>query len=234
MTAALAFTTEDKTSGVLSLDFPHLSPVAYPGTMPVYAAVPTSGLTKSEAADYASLLRFAATDGQTPGDGVGNLPPGYAPLPQVLRDFTTQVANDVATQDGKVPTPPANLPQLIRNELGIGGDGLGGSGLGGAGGLPGAGGTGSGNTPGSGSSPGAGSGHGGPGSNGSHLTTLAATRGTDSWLAAWGLPLLLGIGLLAGVGVPFVRVAAQPGHPVRVFLGTGAGRLLGLLRRRSA
>jgi hypothetical protein len=41
MTAALAFTTEDKTSGVLSLDFPHLSPVAYPGTMPVYAAVPT-------------------------------------------------------------------------------------------------------------------------------------------------------------------------------------------------
>lgn len=234
MTAALAFTVEDKTSGVLSLDFAHLSPNAYPGTMPVYAAIPTSGLSKSDAADYAAFLRFTATDGQTPGNEVGDLLPGYAPLPQVLRDFTLQVANDVATQDGKVPIPPPNLPQQIRNELGISANGQG-SGFGSVGGAGlGANGTGGpGGTPGAGSSPG----HNGPGGSsgtGSRLTTVAATRGTDSWLAAWGLPLLLGIGLLAGVGVPFVRVAAQPGHPVRLFLAAGGGRVAGLFHRGTA
>jgi hypothetical protein len=229
MQAALAFTTEDKTTGVLSLDFPHLSTAAYPGTMPVYAAIPTSGLTRSQATDYASFLRFAVTDGQTPGNGIGNLEPGYAPLPQALRDFTMQVADDVATQDGKTPVPPPNLPQQIRNELGAtGGFGAGGAG---SGGLSGAG-TGTGNAPGAGSSPGAGPGHGGSaGADGSRATTVAATRGTDSWLAAWGLPMLLGVGLLAGVGVPLVRVGAQPGHPVRLFLGTQGGRLAGLFRR---
>ena len=55
---------------------------AYPGTMVVYAAVPTSGLSPTDAADYASLLEFAVSTGQTPGSGVGQLPPGYLPLTQ--------------------------------------------------------------------------------------------------------------------------------------------------------
>ena len=53
---------------------------AYPGTMVVYAAVPTSGLSKDDAKDYSELIDFAATTGQTPGLNVGQLPPGYLPM----------------------------------------------------------------------------------------------------------------------------------------------------------
>ncbi len=87
---------------------------AYPGTMVVYAAVPTSGLSPTDAADYASLLEFAVSTGQTPGSGVGQLPPGYLPLTQAdglgaLASYTLTAAADVAAQNGQVPpvTPSA-------------------------------------------------------------------------------------------------------------------------------
>lgn len=223
MTAALAYTVEDQATGVLSLDFPHLSSNSYPGTMPVYAAIPTAGLDKGTAGDYAQFLRFAATTGQTPGTGVGDLPPGYAPLPSVLTQYTLQAANHVAAQDGVVPTPPADLPQQIANEVGATGGGTGGTGTGTGGG---------GNSP---STPATttGSAHAStPGGSTPRVANVAETRGTDSWLAAWGLPMLLGLGVLSGIGAPFVRVAAQPGHPVRTFFGSNAGRLVRLVRRR--
>ena len=58
---------------------------AYPGSMLVYADVPTSDLPKLhhqevDARDYANFVRFAATTGQQPGGGVGQLPPGYLPM----------------------------------------------------------------------------------------------------------------------------------------------------------
>ncbi len=42
--------------------------------------VPTSGIPVADAKDYASLLQFMATTGQTPGSGAGQLPPGYLPM----------------------------------------------------------------------------------------------------------------------------------------------------------
>jgi hypothetical protein len=87
---------------------------AYPGTMVVYAAVPTSGLPPTAAADYAALLTFAVGPGQTPGEGVGQLPPGYLPLTAAddlggLVAYTQAAAADVAAQNGQVPplTPAA-------------------------------------------------------------------------------------------------------------------------------
>ena len=81
---------------------------AYPGTMLVYAAVPTTGLPASDAKDYASLLDFIATTGQAPGDGVGQLPPGYLPLTAAdglgaLAAYTQAAAVDVGAQNGQVP-----------------------------------------------------------------------------------------------------------------------------------
>lgn len=81
---------------------------AYPGTMIVYAAVPTSGLQPADAADLAALLTFAAGPGQTPGDGVGQLPAGYLPLTAAdglgdLAAYTKAAAADVAAQNGQVP-----------------------------------------------------------------------------------------------------------------------------------
>jgi hypothetical protein len=81
----------------------------YPGTMVVYAAVPTSGLPATDAQDYAALLQFAATTGQTPGSAVGQLPSGYLPLTQAdglgtLAAYTSAAALDVAAQNGQVPS----------------------------------------------------------------------------------------------------------------------------------
>jgi hypothetical protein len=81
---------------------------AYPGTLVVYAAVPTSGLAPTAAADYAAMLTFAAGPGQTPGEGIGQLPPGYLPLTAAdglggLAAYTVAAAADVAAQNGQVP-----------------------------------------------------------------------------------------------------------------------------------
>lgn len=82
---------------------------AYPGTMFVYLAVPAAGLPTADAADFASFIRFAATAGQIPGFGNGQLPPGYAPMTTAdgLGDqvsFALRAAAAVASQRGTVPT----------------------------------------------------------------------------------------------------------------------------------
>ena len=53
------------------------------------------------------------TTGQTPGYGVGQLPPGYLPLTQadglgVLASYTTAAAADVAAQNGQIPPMPSS------------------------------------------------------------------------------------------------------------------------------
>jgi hypothetical protein len=93
---------------------------AYPGTMVVYAAVPTSGLKASEAKKFSQLLRFAATSGQTPGTGLGKLPAGYLPITAAnhlgaLQQYTEVAATAVAQQNGTVPsvdgtTEPSDPP----------------------------------------------------------------------------------------------------------------------------
>ena len=214
MAAALGYTVQDKDSGVLSLDYPHLSANSYPGTLPVYAAIPTAGLDKATAQAYASFLTFAATDGQQPGTDVGHLPPGYAPLPDVLKQYTLAAAAAVAAQNGYVPPPPSDIASQVRGSASLTRVGT--------------------NTPNSVPAGAAAPSASSPSSAGeapkSTVTTLATTRGVDSWLAAWGLPILLGVGLLAGVAVPLVRLAAQPGHPVRVAV---AGAMAKVLSRRS-
>lgn len=82
---------------------------AYPGTMVVYAAVPTEGLPKSDAADIGQILKFAATTGQQQGSGVGQLPQGYLPLTQAyglgtLGAYTEAAVADVTAQNGKLPS----------------------------------------------------------------------------------------------------------------------------------
>jgi ABC-type phosphate transport system substrate-binding protein len=88
---------------------------AYPGTMVVYAAMPTTGLPSLDAKDYAAVLRFAAGAGQRPGLGVGTLPPGYLPLTKAnglgqLANYTWAAAADVAAQKGKLPPMTGNPP----------------------------------------------------------------------------------------------------------------------------
>ena len=80
---------------------------AYPGTMPVYTAVATSGLSASAAAQYASFLRFVAGAGQRPGLEIGQLPDGFLPVTAAngfgrLHDYALRAAEAVAAQSGTV------------------------------------------------------------------------------------------------------------------------------------
>ncbi|MEV0397883.1 hypothetical protein [Polymorphospora rubra] len=211
MTAALRHTVRDAASGTVLVDHANLPADAYPGTLPVYAAVPTAGLAADVAADYAEFLRRAVDDRrQTLGPGVGQLPDGYAPLPPELRRQTRTLAEVVARQQG---APPAPTPGPSSSPAGTGG--------GPTGTNPDPAGTASTPTPGT-SVPTSAT----PTPSGSQVVVpRAATRGETSVLGRWALPAVLGTGLLVLLVLPFVLLAAQPDHPLRR-LGQSARRLL--------
>jgi hypothetical protein len=64
----------------------------YPLTMVTYAAADTSEPADARK-DYANLLRYAAGPGQQPGEANGQLPEGYVPLPQDMREQTLRAAD---------------------------------------------------------------------------------------------------------------------------------------------
>lgn len=231
--AALGYTKQDPATGVTSPDFsifPYNN--AYPGVTPIYAAIPTCGLDPALAGQLADVLEFAAGPGQTPGTLAGQLPPGYAPLPAVYADYTKTAAAAVRHQTCAVPAPPADLAGAVRDELGLPAPGTDASaGFGGA--LGTGGGVAAGvATPGNAiaSAVAGAPGSGKPPAVAGKATTTAATRGATSALATWGLLLMLVVGLGAGVAAPVVRMAGQPGHPVRRFFG----RVASIVRRPSS
>jgi hypothetical protein len=111
---ATALLAPDKKSGSWPMPYAKLRTAtagksAYPGTMLVSTDVPTSGIPPAVAKDLAKFLDFVASDGQHPGLGNGQLPPGYLPLTAAnglgnLVDFTKAAAVDVAAQNGDVPS----------------------------------------------------------------------------------------------------------------------------------
>lgn len=87
--AAAAMTASPTQSQVYSFD-PTSSAArgattAYPLAMPVYAATNPSIGQAAVRASYASFIRYAATTGQVAGAGSGQLPEGYAPIPDGWR-----------------------------------------------------------------------------------------------------------------------------------------------------
>ncbi|MGW4736305.1 hypothetical protein ACWEQC_45435 [Streptomyces shenzhenensis] len=73
---------------------------AYPLTAVTYAAASVNQGAADRKA-YADFIRYAAGAGQTPGLSVGELPYGYAPLPDKLRKQADAAADDL--QRGQVP-----------------------------------------------------------------------------------------------------------------------------------
>lgn len=81
---------------------------AYPGTVLMSADIPTAGLPSADASRYATLLRFAASTGQTPGVNQGQLPPGFLPMTAAnhlgpMAAYTVAAAAAVEAQNGTVP-----------------------------------------------------------------------------------------------------------------------------------
>ncbi len=105
--AEAAAATPVEPGGVPVVDPTAKVPGGYPLTTITYAATVPSALDPADGASYAALLRYAAGAGQTPGVAAGQLPYGYAPLPQAMREKLLAVAQ--AVQDG-AGRPDPNAP----------------------------------------------------------------------------------------------------------------------------
>ncbi|GHH75674.1 hypothetical protein GCM10018781_45130 [Kitasatospora indigofera] len=118
------FVAPDNTSMLAMLDqglvpttsgLPIVSPAAqvaggYPLTSITYAATVPSALDAASGASYASLLRYAMGDGQTPGVAAGQLAEGYLPLPEDVRFATGVVAGVIEALAGKPEPTPKPTP----------------------------------------------------------------------------------------------------------------------------
>lgn len=106
--AAAAMSATATQPKVMEYDFSSASAKAattsYPLTVPVYAALNPRQTDAEERAAYADLIRFAAGEGQEPGTDSGDLPPGYAPLPQSWVDEALAAA-DVIERGVHAPAP---------------------------------------------------------------------------------------------------------------------------------
>jgi len=94
----------------LSMNFAKKDPAAYPLTMVIYAVVPTGGISQAKAAAIARFLDYVANGGQQQGSAPGDLAPGYAPLPQSLRQQALAAAYKVLHQTGDVKKKTTTTP----------------------------------------------------------------------------------------------------------------------------
>jgi hypothetical protein len=160
--------------------------------MLTYAATTPETLTPAQRQQYATFLLYAIGDGQTSGVQAGQLPNGYVPLPGPLRLVTLGAVNSILNPPApatatttSAPTPSAPAP----TDSGSSGSSFPLSSL-----TPDT-------TPVPATTPGAGSG-GAPAVHGTTTPVLSIVR--TSWFGAgavrWALPLVLLIGVGAGLG----------------------------------
>lgn len=85
LTAGVNAMKPGKVAKLLEPDAKVDAPGAYPLTTITYAAITPLALEARARAEYAAFLGYGTGDGQRPGLKVGQLPPGYAPLPPALQ-----------------------------------------------------------------------------------------------------------------------------------------------------
>ncbi|TFC61809.1 hypothetical protein E3O62_04890 [Cryobacterium sp. TMT2-15-1] len=118
LAAAAAMTPAGTQSRVLEFDpagpTAAAAPTAYALTMPVYAAINPLQTDSTQRAVYANLIRFAVQNGQTPGTDVGQLPPGYAPLPP---SWVAQALAAAAAIESGISPRAQTIPAPSTSEL---------------------------------------------------------------------------------------------------------------------
>ncbi|MFI6759174.1 hypothetical protein ACIBF5_08530 [Micromonospora sp. NPDC050417] len=107
LAAVDAMVPSEADDDVLMIDPAKKAPGAYPLTMVNYAAVNISNQDQAARDDYAQFLRYAAGAGQTEGVRRGELPRGYLPLTNKLRQQTMLAAN--AIERGPTPSPTPSV-----------------------------------------------------------------------------------------------------------------------------
>jgi hypothetical protein len=121
MAAALSAQRETAVEGVAITDPALLPAKAYPLTSVLYAAVNLTATDESARAEYADFIEYAVTAGQTQGSAPGELPEGYLPLTNELREqalAAVQVIRDYQPSQDEDGDPAAEDPennQLLTN-----------------------------------------------------------------------------------------------------------------------
>jgi uncharacterized membrane protein YgcG len=185
--------------GLLQVDPAAAGAGAYPLTAVTYAAV-RKNQEATALADYAALIKFAVNEGQTPGVNPGQLPHGYLPLPESLRNAAMAAASSL--------TVTSSTSTATDDGSGNNGGGGGGNGGGGGGG-------GSSATPNTGARPVAASSAAGPftTTSASPVPAALSTPALTLGLIRWALVIVLTAGLVGAVGGPVLRFALSRRPP---------------------
>jgi len=133
MVKAVASMTTPTNPAVREPDQSKMSEGSYPLTAINYGVIRPLGLPQDSRNDYAAFIEYAAGNGQVQGFEVGELPLGYAPLPQTLRKQSADAAKlirelqaipesstvDIPTQVAagpSLPIPPIETPNAPEPE----------------------------------------------------------------------------------------------------------------------
>lgn len=95
MTTAAAAMVPTAVESVLQPAFADQPDGAYPLTVLTYGMIAPLALDQTARHDYAEFVRYAVTDGQSSGLQLGELPPGYAPLPDELQAQSLAAADQI-------------------------------------------------------------------------------------------------------------------------------------------
>jgi len=177
------------------------SAAAYPGTSVLYTAAKTSGLDPTAAQQVAQFMRVSSTEGQVEGRGNGQLPDGYLPITDSgvtkgLYDQAQYVARLVAAQKDSSSTPTGTGPSTPTGPTGGQQPGT----TTGSNAIP--------PVPGGGTPP-TSSTSAAPTQSASPTTTTATVATTAAVTSGVGgslMPLLLGLGIVAGLATAVGRL----------------------------
>ena len=97
-----------RSDGVLLPDPAVVRGGGYPLTLNAYALVDVSKTTQAQNDAFATILEYAAGDGQRSGTSVGQLPPGYSPLSAGLAGRTRAAALLLRNPSSLLPGPSAS------------------------------------------------------------------------------------------------------------------------------
>ncbi len=86
------------------------APGAYPLTTIAYGAIRPLALDAAARTDFASFVEYAISSGQVLGPQVGQLPPGYLPLPPALQQRAAAALNEIRTVTAPTTTTTTVRP----------------------------------------------------------------------------------------------------------------------------
>lgn len=118
--AGVAAMTPAADTGILESAPEAIAPGAYPLTLVTYAAIKPLSLDTTTRSQYAAFIDYAVGAGQVSGVDVGQLPGGYATLPDALRNNARAAAAQVRSMQPVTDPSPTTGTTIVSSFPGAG------------------------------------------------------------------------------------------------------------------